>query len=199
MEMSELYVSIIAITGYSSPILIGLGSWLGKIWSDRISNVEKDSLSHRLAEANAKFDVIKHDQVRNSDAIFDVYRSIWDELQLLRAAGDTLWESATRKSVKDFSEALKKAKLASYKGRLIFREEHYEKLQCAFASFENYQIGKERLVELRLGSNGQGPFDHMPHEDIQSKIRENGEHKARYEEILGLIVNDFRARLGLGV
>lgn len=197
MENTNIILDLAGALGGAAVIIFGLSAWIGKVWATRIAASENASYSQELAALNSALDISKHDNVRNSDARFELYSSLWNELQDLKTAGDRLWERASRENVMEFTEALKSAQHASNRGRLILKEKHYQKLNKIFKSFDNYRIGKIRLIEIRNTEEFEEHFGYDSEDHIRNQIRQNRGNKERYEELLTDIVTNFREQLAL--
>lgn len=90
-EIFNIAVAIILSLGGSGAVLIGLSSWLGKIWADRILQSEKQKYSLEIEEYKNKLD--KQLNLLNSsidksifvtklqyDKEFSIYLEIWGSL-----------------------------------------------------------------------------------------------------------------------
>ena len=85
------------------------------------------------------------------------------------------------------------------RGRLILREEHYSSLNAILEHFENFRIGKQKLIEIRSRTEVERNFEIEGGIDMVSSqiISKNGENKAKYDALLENIIGRFRFELGL--
>ncbi|MDR4508981.1 MAG: hypothetical protein MRJ65_12235 [Candidatus Brocadiaceae bacterium] len=187
MNIQKGLLSIIGAVGGSGAIIVGLSIWLG--------NFLASSIDARLASS---LEVNRHQQIRSSDARFGLYNELWTQLMDLKSAGDRLWENASQDNLESFIALLEKARLAVNRGRLILKEAHYQDLQNVFQAFENYQIGKGRLLkDLRYSDDVKEAYENFGKKMIGDQIRENKKSKQDYEALTVEILNEFRQQLEL--
>lgn len=90
-EIFELAGAIITSIGGSAVIMLGLSSWLGKVWANRILEDEKkkhvleiedfkSKLSRDIAIANSIIDKSMHVTKLQYDKEFSIYLEIWEKL-----------------------------------------------------------------------------------------------------------------------
>jgi hypothetical protein len=142
-------VTIVLSSAGGSALVVGLSSWLGRVWADWILEGQRAANAKELEWLKSQLETLRTQQRRNSDALFDAYQDLWSRLADLNSAGDKLWEHASREHLRLFVVALSKARVAANRGRLILPEEQYQRLQSTFRAFEDFQLGKLRLIELR--------------------------------------------------
>lgn len=75
---------------------------------------------------------------------------------------------------------------------LLIEDEHYNALLELMTEFENFSVGKRRLVELRQVSSEE-ILDNI--EDISGMIRDNGGSKERYDELVSVVGDSFRKHI----
>ncbi len=199
MTPSEIIKTILAALGGGGALIIGLGAWLGKIWSSRIIEQEKVVYQREIELLKSSLAVANAVNIRNSQAQFNLYIGVWNHLQDLKSIGERLWARVSREDLEIFSKILTSARFSSNRGRLILLESHYQKLQNIFDSFENYQIGKKRLIEIRTKEEFDENFGMASESNIHQQIRANEKNKQEYEELLDEIYGDFRKQLGFNV
>ncbi len=202
MEIGEMVTTILASIGGSAVVVGGLTGWVGKLWSDRIIESQKAQSQVELETLKSSLEIGRQQQMRISDARFELYTDIWNVLQDLQLVGEWLWERADRERIEQYVAVLSTAKHRTRRGRLILREDHYQTLMKCLAVFSEYRAGKMRLVEIRSDDQlAQSLSEHHPdqlHAEIRNQIEANGDTKAEYESILEDIAKDFRRQLGIG-
>lgn len=131
---------------------------------------------------------------------FEAYSNTWKSLTALRLAGNALWEKANDDNLVKFAEQLKLTMQVSHEGEIFFDELDYRQLLSVLKKFENFRLGKVRLIEIRsiqeLERFMREGF--ISHENIYRQIRqinENQRLKREYEEILDKIRISFRQKL----
>ena len=197
MAFQEVMLTIIGTVGGSGLLVVGLSSWLGKIWASRIEIATRASYEKEIKRLESSLELSLAQQVRNSDARFELYSEVWTQLIDLLSAGDRLWESASKGNLESFISLVDRAQLATNRGRLILREDHYQQLQGAFQSFESYEIGKRHLVNLRFPGAIDELYADFNEQQIVDQIQQNAESKGRYEDLSVEILGEFRQQLGL--
>ncbi|HEX8457299.1 MAG TPA: hypothetical protein VF656_08380 [Pyrinomonadaceae bacterium] len=173
--------SIITSVGGSAILVIGLSSWLGKVWASRI--LEADKLKYQSA-----FEEVK----RYSEKQFHLYNDLWSSLCDLRIAGDKLWEEANTRNAHTFSRQLKLTRDIVQKSSLLIEDEHYEALTRLMDEFGNFNLGKARLLELR---RNRFPLLDVPDTEVQRVIEQNGLKKEAYSHLLIQIERYFKSQM----
>ncbi len=192
----EIATTVLAAVGGSGVLVAALGAWLGNVWATRISETEKARHTREMETLKSELEVARSQKMRLSNAQFELYSDVWSRLQDLKTIGDRLWERASQETLEHFVVVLKNAEIAINRGRLILPEEQYQELLRVFASFNEYRVGKLRLIEIRSDEELQEHFRNDNEDNIRNQVRNNREYKERYEQLLDSIVDGFRARLG---
>ena len=129
------------------------------------------------------FSEIKDTKNRYNSKQFELYNDLWSSLIDLKISADELWESATGKKLKDFSSKLHNAKISIEKSSLLIENNHYDELMKVIKKFEEFEIGKKKLINLRnktiadinqIVRNGY----------IDNIIEQNREVKTNYDTLL---------------
>jgi hypothetical protein len=197
MSAGEIALTIIGSAGGAGVIIAGLAAWLGRVWLSRIVEAEKAIHSRELEFLKSSLESAREHQQRISGARFELYIDVWNHLQDLKTIGDRLWERASLDQVGSLLNALSAVRMAVNRGRLILLEHHYQQLLDVFRTFENYQIGKMRLVQIRSAEELEENYGYEGEGSIQHQIHKNREFKERYEVLLDEIAIQFRDALGL--
>jgi len=128
---------------------------------------------------------------------FEAYSSTWKSLQALRLEGNELWKRANDNNLVKFAEQLKLTMQVVHECEIFFDELDYKKLFSVLNKFENFKLGKRRLIEIsskqdleRFRSEGS-----ILHEHISNQINVNQTLKREYEQILDNIRISFRQKL----
>lgn len=175
MGLSEVLTIIVTSLGGAAVVVWGLTSWLGNVWAKRIADQEK----------------------RISDARFKLYVDLWESLQEIRILGDRLWAHASDETLGEFIQSLDKARFAVEKGRIILKDEHYNKLNQIIKTFENYEVGKKRLVDIPVTQRLKELLENPYRGPVDEIINMNHMYKSEYEKLLTEILIDFRGHVGL--
>jgi hypothetical protein len=176
---------------------LALGGWLGAVWQKRIQESERAQHATELERLRSNLEMERSQRQRISEEQFKLYSEVWANLQDLKTIADRLWEKVSADRFHDFVTALEQACKGVDRGRLILRETLYDKLQEALKIFQNYELGKARLIEIRSRKELDDHYLLDPEEYIQEQIGRNAEHKRDYESILEDVVRQFRQELGI--
>jgi len=118
---------------------------------------------------------------------FEQYNKLWSDLIELQIIADDLWKKAQSSKIKNFISKLKHAKNNIRKYSLIIEENNYQELIQILNSFENYQIGKEKLINSRTIN--------LSNEQLNKLIKDNEYLKQQYNELLKKIQQNLRKQL----
>ena len=118
---------------------------------------------------------------------FEQYNKLWSDLIELQIIADDLWEKAQNVKMTRFIRKLIETKNNIKKYSLIIEENNYQALIQILNSFENYQIGKEKLIKSRN--------IHLSNEQINKLIKDNEYLKQKYDELLEKIEKKLRNQL----
>jgi len=195
---SELILTTLAGIGGATVIVAGLGAWLGKVWSGRIAEREKHLHAKEIELLKVQVELEKKQASRNDDAQFSLYTTVWKHLQTVKYQGDRLWEQASRDHMESFLMALHNARVAMDEGRLILTAKHYKQLEKLIVQFENYYVGKAKLIELRAPNVRNAVFSEYSERDITQQIQQNAFHRDEYKTLLDEIAAAFKKQLNIG-
>lgn len=163
-------------------LLLGAGFWLNRL----------------LERFKSDLQTARDRDQRISEAQFRLYSEVWSNLQDLKAAGDRLWERCMPETLSRFIDTLGGARLAIGRGRLILTEAHHKRLQVILEVFDQFEIGKRRLIEIR-SEDLQSDLKNDSIDRIRSQIEANRQHKDAYERLLDEILPEFRRQLNMSV
>lgn len=148
----------------------------------------------RLDEIKNKNDLfyseIKSRKERLNSKQFELYNDLWSSLIDLKISADELWNSATIEKLNDFSIKLFNAKISIEKSSLLIEDEHYSELFDIIIKFENYQIGKEKLIDLRNKTNK----TNLNNEEIITYFK-NINIKFEYDALIFTLRNKFKLQI----
>ena len=191
------FVGLLLTGAGSSAVLLGLGGWLGKVWSARIAEAEKARYAREIELLKSELAVMQAQRQRVSDAKFELYTDLWNRLQDLKSIVDRLWERADVETIHNLGLALEGARFALNRGRLILDARHYRGLAQVLSLLSQYEVGKKRLIEIRSQQELVDQFHNDSEHRLTAQIRANQHIKNQYEALLDEIVEGFRRDLGL--
>jgi hypothetical protein len=195
-EIVQTGGAILVSLGGAGAILMGMSSWLGRVWASRILEEDKNKYQTALEQLKSQYqlDVEKNKSVflRYSESQFTLYNTVWVALCDLEKSADQLWAAATRTYVRDFAKALSDAKHEVRKGALIIEVEHYQSLLDLFSEFEGFQFGKSKLLQLRRERER---LDNLDENEIRYVIDNNSEIRDKFKIILDDVKTKFSSQL----
>lgn len=132
---------------------------------------------------------------------FESYSDVWKSLQALRLAGDDLWAKATGDNLIQFAKQLRTTTRVTREGEIFFEPTDRQQLLDVLGAFEDFQIGKQRLVDFRskldierFSREGSLPRKHLE-AFIADQIEANRRYMNSYEQILDKVRESFNKRL----
>lgn len=157
--------------------------------------IHADSLSQQLEYFRQVLD-LKHTPTDYERSQFKAYCDIWKVLQVLRDAGDSLWEIASKENILNFALHLRETTSKIRESAIFFDEGDYEQLNRLLKDFGSFRLGKLRLHEIR----SQTDIDrYVRLHAAQEQINKNYIIKQQYEELLEKIRVSFKNRLSVSM
>jgi hypothetical protein len=153
-EIFKITTTIITAIGGLGVLVIAFGSWYAKLLSDKI--IEKERFKNDLEIAKLKANLQFSNQSQSiSNALFHetqfkIYNELWVSLTDLKINMDQLWENVSNQTFQSFVSSLRKAKDSIINSALLIDEDHYLEFMKLINYFENYQVGKEKLLNFRV-------------------------------------------------
>jgi hypothetical protein len=187
---------ILTAIGGTAVVIVGLSSWLGKVWATRIANQEAHKFQIQFdaikREKNLLFEALKSAILRYSDKQFALYNELWRSLCELKASADDLWEEVNFQKVKTFAKQVKEAKDAIERNALLIEDHHYTRIKRIISQFEEFEFEKKRLVDLRSMSARSNDLDPYT---IRNTIENNRQIKDQYTQLLVDLCQNFKSQI----
>lgn len=140
------------------------------------------------------FSEIKDTKNRYNSKQFELYNDLWSSLIDLKISADELWESATGKKLKDFSTKLYNAKISIKKSSLLIENNHYDELMKVIKKFEEFEIGKKKLINLR-NQTITAIDETLKYDNISNIIEQNRGVKTIYDALLDTLKLQFKSTI----
>ena len=204
-EYVKLAAAFFASVGGSGVVIIALAKWFGGFISSRLldsynnkheAELEdlKNKYASELERTKTDLEKAKLQFVRYSEKQFELYNSLWKVLLYTKQQADMLWEKADPAQIPAFSEQIRLAKNAINDNLLLIEEEHYNKLIELINQFEQFQFGKQKLVEFRIC------YDEEQTQSISKKetrevVVQNQKTKENYDNLIMDIGKSFRNQI----
>ena len=206
IDMAELFkiagailASLFVGGGIVAVIARAMGNWISKRTLDHYNNKHekeleqlKASYSEALAKTNHELEKAQRRHFLYSQSQFELYNSLWKQLVYTKRLADDLWEKADPKNLPSFADQIRQTKFVIEENMLLIEEEHYNRLIDLIGEFENFKVGKQRLVEIRQSTTEEILANI---EDVADMIKKNGDSKEKYDNLVSQIGLSFRKQL----
>lgn len=183
--VGAVFASLLMGGGIVAIIARALANWISKRTLDHYNNTHekeleqlKASYSDALAKTNHDLEKAKRRHFLYSQSQFELYNSLWKQLVYTKRLADDLWEKADPKNLPSFADQIRQTKFVIDENMLLIEEEHYNRLMDLMSEFENFKVGKQRLVEIRQ-SSAEEILANI--EDVAEMIRKNSDCKEKYD------------------
>lgn len=194
-----LLASVLLGSGIVAVIVRIAANWISKRTLDHYNNKHanelaqlKASYAEALAKTNHEFEKAERRHYLYSQSQFELYNSLWKQLVYTKRLADELWNKADPRKLPSFADQIAQTKFVIEENMLLIEEDHYNNLFALMGEFENFRVGKQKLVEIRRSSADEILANIQ---DVSDMIRENGDCKERYDLLVSEIGNSFRKQL----
>ncbi len=126
-----------------------------------------------------------------NEAKFELYRSTWNALYVLKEAGEQLWKRASKENIAHFANRLHEAQRLVGANQILFDKNDHSALLTVMDEFNQFRAGKVNLSSLRSTEAERNIYAN----EIRYQIRRNGDIKERYEALLDKVSDQFRSQL----
>lgn len=192
-DVFAVSAAILSSLGGSALIVAAFSSWLGKVWANRI--LETDKLKYA-----SEIEAIKSELYRETErqkitfslyfeGQFRLYNELWLALSELNEQVDKLWKSATRSNLRAFMRSVHAAKRQIRNSAVLIEKQHYDNIQKVLSTFEQYQHGKETLINGRT-------IDELSESDINTIIENNRAAREQITEFTDHMMDVIRKQIG---
>lgn len=196
---SAILASLLMGGGIVAVIAKALANWVSKRTLDHYNNKHAEELEHlkasysdALTKTNHELEKAERRHYLYSQSQFELYNSLWKQLIYTKRLADALWKDANPKKLPSFADQIGQTKFVIEENMLLIEEEHYNKLMDLMEEFESFKVGKQRLAEIRQST----PEEILANiHDVSEMIRENGDCKERYDDLVTQIGVSFRTLL----
>jgi Glu-tRNA(Gln) amidotransferase subunit E-like FAD-binding protein len=192
-EIFKISGAILGSVGGAAVIIVGLSSWLGKVWANRI--LEKDKLAYSSELERIKNQLHTDAEKRQFifslyfEGQFKLYNDLWVSLAGLQNEVEKLWEEASTRNLKTFVTALTKAKQQIRNSALLIDQVHYKEIMEVIENLENYHVGKERLINTRRN------IENVSQGDVQEIIEQNRHNREKINTFVEHMLDEMRSQV----
>jgi hypothetical protein len=188
--------------GGAASIIIGLSKWFGDFLSQRLLYNYTQKHEKELEEIKSKYskdleetknDLLKARSqfLRYSEKQFNSYNNLWKVLIQTKRLTEQLWNNPTPEKVKAFAEQIRLTKYAVEDEQLLIEDRHLEQLLNLIQGFENFELGKTKLVEVLNTEKAVLPTQ----KEVEETTQKNKAIKKKYELLITQIGKNFREQI----
>ncbi|OFI34209.1 hypothetical protein [Alteromonas lipolytica] len=192
-EIFKVSGAILGSVGGAATIIIALSSWLGKVWANRILEKDKLAYSTELERLKSQLNTNAEKQQYIFSLYFEgqfkLYNDLWVSLSHLQDEVEKLWSEASIKNLRTFVLALSTAKKQIRGSALLIDQNHYKEIMEVIYNLENYQIGKEHLINMRRNVENISQFD------VQEIIEQNRHNRERINAFVEHMLEEMRGQI----
>ena len=197
MDINDIFKisgALIGSVGGAAVIIIGLSTWLGKVWANRI--LEEDKLRYSSELEKIKNELKSETEKRNFvfslyfEGQFKLYNDLWVSLSELQDGVELLWSKANSRNLRNFITVLSKAKKQIRSSALLIEPDHYKEIMEVINNLESYRIGKEKLINSRRN------IENVSEWEIQEIIEQNRNNRDRIFSFVDHMLNKMREQIG---
>ena len=196
---SAMLASLLIGGGVVAVMVRVVANWISKRTLDYYNNQHAKDLEQLKANYTEVLTKTKHELDKAerrhfiySQSQFELYNSLWKQLIYTKRLADTLWKNADPKKLPSFADQIGQTKYVIEENMLLIEEEHYNKLIALMEEFESFNVGKQKLAELKQST----PEEILANiDDVSEMIRKNGGSKERYDALVSQIGDSFRKQI----
>lgn len=185
--------AITFVYSFGGPSAIVL--WLSNLISN--SKLEKLKSKHakELEDKKAELSKSKSRFHRYSERQFNLYNDLWLNLNRTRDFADELWENPSKAKLPGFADQIRQTRRVVTDNMLLIEESHYQSLDLLLKEFENFQFGKQKLIDIRTSTPGTTPVINASDKQVRSSIDNNRKIKEKYTKLIFKIGQSFRDQI----
>ena len=187
----EVIRDILAILGGAGVIIFALLKFVGAVWQNRIKERDRRETELNLEANRQRYGFRRIQTDKYAESQFDKYIELWQTLQGLRLAVDSLWHKATKSNIEALARQLESTKEKVNDWSIFFEKKHLRDLNRLFSTLENFRAGKIRIVEIRSRED----MDYVSLEIIRYQIEQNRAFKQDFENVLEELRELFKTTL----
>ena len=206
IEYIKLVTAFVVSIGGASVVIVALAKWFGDFLSHRLLDSYNNKHEKELEELKGKYaneleetknelEKAKWQFVRYSEKQFELYNDLWKVLLYTKQQADMLWQRADPSQIPAFSEQIRLTRRAIDDNLLLIEDEHYNKLVQLIGQFEQFQFGKQKLIDIRTQMESGDDVLLITKDETQSTIRKNKKTKDKYDELIMDIGKSFRDQI----
>lgn len=206
IEYIKLVTAFVVSIGGAGVVILALAKWFGDFLSHRLLDSYNNKHRKELEELKGKYanelektknelEKAKLQFVRYSEKQFELYNDLWKVLLYTKQQADMLWQKADPAQIPAFSEQIRLTRRAVDDNLLLIEDEHYNKLVLLIEQFEQFQFGKQKLIDIRAQMENGDVVQLITKDETQSTIRKNKKTKDKYDELIMDIGKSFRNQI----
>ena len=165
---------------------------------DQIRNKNERDMEHLRQSLQSETEAFRAQIHRFGEREFTSYITLWDSLQELRDAAESLWERADENNLRTFVDAFHDARKTAWKASIVIDPRTLTDINELLAVFGEFHVGKGLLIELRTRRSIDRQREMRGasiEEEVQRQIRQNGNLRHRYTDVLDRLRSECRRKL----
>ena len=190
--MSESIINILGVLGGAGVIIIGLSTFIGKIMQNRIREEDRRQTEELLELDRQRYGLSRVQADRYANSQYDIYIELWQTLQGMKFAVESLWERANNQNIATLAKLLRQTRLKADNWSLFFDESHLKELNHLLKILEKFSAGKASLIQIR---NKNDISRYFVEELEQRVISQNQHYKQEFESLLEKMRVSFKKRI----
>src|SRR5690606_38410718 len=155
----------------------------------------KTKYQKELESSKTDLEKAKSLYLRYTEKQFELYNDLWKVLLYTKQQADSLWEKASPEKIPSFIEQIQLTKNAVNDNMLLIEEDHYTQLDNLIRQFEEFRLGKEKLIDLKNKSIDEIQKNGSIQAEAQNTIDNNREWKNNYDSLILEIGKSFRTQI----
>ena len=194
IDYLELFGALVTSIGGAAVVIIAISKWFGdltaktlfeKFRSEKEKELEgiKNEYNKELEKSKSNLEKARSLFFRYSEKQFELYNELWKVLLYTKNQADSLWLDVRPEKLPAFSEQIKNTKNAINDNMLLIEEKHYKKLMKLIEQFEQFQFGKQKLINVSSESFASARND-FSKEEVARVIDNNRATKDAYNSTI---------------
>ncbi|MBK7343899.1 MAG: hypothetical protein IPJ06_12890 [Saprospiraceae bacterium] len=187
--MENLVQTIGIIIGIQAGIMAFIW-WIFKKFISTFTELHIESVKNgydrELEKFKSELEKSRTETLRYSGSQFDIYNSLWNNLQDLKDSAEQLWSSPLPAHLQNFSNNLKSVSKVLRRTKIFLEEQHLTELENLLKLFVNYEDGKKFIIT---------EWQKATPDEIRNMTNKNSINKERCYELIESIGKTIKNKL----
>jgi len=153
--MIDLWTIVKIVSGIIGTISISSAViwWFVKLTANTLADNYKKKIEHdferKIESYKSQLEILRVTTLKYNDKQFELYIDLWKNLQELKFACIDLWNKVDYVNLRKFETALKRTHQQVETTSILLEENHYVELVEIIGNLQEFDTGKEKLIEAR--------------------------------------------------